>query len=256
MRDYAKVMPTFWTGETGKAIRRRGPEGVICALYLMSSPASNMLGLYYQPILYMAHETGLGVERASEGLRVCIEEGLCSYDEGSEFVWVHEMATFQIGKGLKASDNRCVGVQRDYDSLPDNPFLGAFFDRYKADFHLTRRRGSEGPSRPLSSQEQEQEQEQEEEQSSLRSDSQPPADAVDLLPDNPPAATVHPHPGRDRPGCLPPAAAELPAHRGAEPEAPAAGAGRGQARPPAVPAVGLGVRRRGLLAGLLRAVRR
>ena len=52
MRDYAKVMPTFWTGETGKAIRRRGPEGVICALYLMSSPASNMLGLYYQPILY------------------------------------------------------------------------------------------------------------------------------------------------------------------------------------------------------------
>ena len=195
MRDYAKVMPTFWTGETGKAIRRRGPEGVICALYLMSSPASNMLGLYYQPILYMAHETGLGVERASEGLRVCIEEGLCSYDEGSEFVWVHEMATFQIGKGLKASDNRCVGVQRDYDSLPDNPFLGAFFDRYKADFHLMRRRGSEGPSRPLSSQEQEQEQEQEEEQSSLRSDSQPPADAVDLLPDAPQAATVHPHPG-------------------------------------------------------------
>ncbi len=34
-----------------------------------------------------------------------------------------------------------------------------------------------------------------EEQSSLRSDSQPPVEAVDLLPDTPPAATVHPHPG-------------------------------------------------------------
>jgi hypothetical protein len=33
------------------------------------------------------------------------------------------------------------------------------------------------------------------EQSSLRSDSQPPDDAVDLLPDAPQAATVHPHPG-------------------------------------------------------------
>lgn len=177
MRDYAKVAPTFWTGETGKAIRRRGPEGVICALYLMSSPASNMLGLYYQPILYMAHETGLGVERASEGLRVCIEEGLCSYDEASEFVWVHEMASFQIGKGLKAADNRCVGVQRDYDSLPDNPFLAAFFDRYCSDFHLSRRRGGEGACRPLRSQEQEQEQE--EDQSSLRSDSSMPP-ALDL----------------------------------------------------------------------------
>lgn len=38
MRDYAKLAPTFWTGITGKALRRRGPEGVIVALYLISSP--------------------------------------------------------------------------------------------------------------------------------------------------------------------------------------------------------------------------
>lgn len=168
MRDYAKLVPTFWTGDTGKAIRRRGAEGVVVALYLMSSPTSNMLGLYYQPVLYMAHETGLGVERASEGLRVCIEEGFCLYDEVTEFVWVKEMASFQIGKGLKVSDNRCVGIQREYDGLPVNPFLGRFFDRYEADFHLKNRRSLGAPSEPLSSQEQEQEQEK---TSSLRSDS-------------------------------------------------------------------------------------
>ena len=52
MREYAKVAPTFWTGKTGKDIKRRGIEGVVMATYLMSSPHSNMLGLFYQPILY------------------------------------------------------------------------------------------------------------------------------------------------------------------------------------------------------------
>ena len=63
MREYAKLAPTLWTGETGKALRKKGPEALIVAVYLMSSPHSNMLGLYYQPVMYMAHETGLGIRR-------------------------------------------------------------------------------------------------------------------------------------------------------------------------------------------------
>ena len=54
MRDYAKVSPKFWTGETGREIRRldkeggsqgasKGVEGALVALYLMTSPHSNML---------------------------------------------------------------------------------------------------------------------------------------------------------------------------------------------------------------------
>jgi hypothetical protein len=161
MRDYAKVLPTFWTGETGKAIRRGCPEGVIVALYLMTSPHSNMLGLYYQPLPYIAHETGLSFEGASKGLERCIEAGFCAYDEASEMVWVHEMAAFQVGSELSPKDNRCAGLQKDYDNLPNNPFLRAFFDRYRACFHLKTPRGSEGASEGLPSQEQEQEQEKE-----------------------------------------------------------------------------------------------
>lgn len=151
---------------------RRVPEGVIVAVYLMTSPQSNMLGLFSQPILYMAHETGLGLEGASKGLRHCVEVGFCSYDEDSEFVWVHEMAKYQIANEIKASDNRCKGIQKDYDALPENPFLGAFFDRYCEAFHLTNRRGSGAPSKPLRSQEQEQEKEQEQEQEKRESRSQ------------------------------------------------------------------------------------
>lgn len=166
MRDYAKLGPTFWTGETGRALRRRGSKALLVAAYLISSPHSNMLGLYYQPVLYMAHETGLGIEGATEGLQACIACGFCSYDEATEMVWVHEMAAWQIAPSLSSGDKRCKGIQKDYDALSDNPFLGAWFDRYCEAFHLSRKREWQEPepkghSKPLRSQEQEQEQEQE-----------------------------------------------------------------------------------------------
>ena len=144
MRDYAKLAPTFWTGETGKALRRRGSEAVIVALYLVSSPHSNMLGLYYQPVPYMAHETGLGQEGTVKGLQACVEVGFCSYDSDTDMVWVHEMAAWQIADALKPADHRCKGIQKDYDSLPNCPFLEPFFDRYAPVFHLSRRRSISG----------------------------------------------------------------------------------------------------------------
>lgn len=161
MRDYAKVIPKFWTGKTGKEIKKKGPEAVVVAMYLMTSPHSNMLGLFYQPLMYTAHETGLGMEGASKGLQSCVEAGFCSFDEDSEMVWVHEMAAYQIAESLKAADKRVAGVQKDYEALQDNPFLLSFFERYKTVFHLRAPRGMQAPSKPLASQEQEQEQEQE-----------------------------------------------------------------------------------------------
>lgn len=171
MRDYGKVSPHFWTGTTGKKLRN-SPEAVIVAMYLMTSPHANMLGLYYMPLLYVAHETGLGMEGASKGLRSACASGFCSYDEVTEMVWVHEMARFQVAESLKPTDKRCIGVQKDYDTLPSNPFLAGFFDKYATAFCMTSRRGEiaktnsplQAPSNPLASQEQEQEQEQDQEQ--------------------------------------------------------------------------------------------
>jgi len=145
MRDYAKLAPTFWTGTTGKNIRKRGANAIVVALYLMSAPGSNMLGLYYQPLSFMAHETGLGLQGASKGLQECQEAGFCAYDPESECVFVFEMAKWQIADSLKSTDNRCAGIQKDYNALQNNPFLGDFFDRYKDAFHLTNRRGYLSP---------------------------------------------------------------------------------------------------------------
>lgn len=169
MRDYAKVAPQFWTGSTGKKLRAAGPEALIVGMYLMTCPHANMLGLYYLPMVYLLHETGLPPEGASKGLARAIEGGFCQYDEASEMVWVIEMARFQVADSLDAKDKRCKGIENELSKCPDNALRRGFQAKYGAAFHLSKMapkgkglaRGLQGASKPLRSQEQEQEQEQE-----------------------------------------------------------------------------------------------
>jgi hypothetical protein len=138
----------------------------------MTCQHANMLGLYYLSKTYIAVDTPLGMEGACKGLAGACEVGFCRYDEDSEVVWVVEMAEYQIDAQLDPKDNRCKGVQREYDALPENPFLALFYERYAKAFHMTSGRGiqpkktspSKAPRKPLRSQEQEQEQEQEQKQ--------------------------------------------------------------------------------------------
>ncbi|MDR5813341.1 hypothetical protein QCE62_07010 [Caballeronia sp. LZ033] len=192
MREYGKVGPQFWIGETGKRLRAAGMEAQITGMYLMTAPHANMLGLYYLPKLYLAHETGLGMEGASKGLQRCIEAGFCAYDEASEMVWVFEMARYQIAESLSSGDKRSAGVQNEYNALPENPYLAAFFEKYGTAYNMTKKRfsvvknprPSEAPSKGLGSQEQYQEQEQEQEKTRDATASVPDdaaAPPVDLL---------------------------------------------------------------------------
>lgn len=166
MRDYSKVSPQFWIGSTGKKLRSKGIEAQLVAMYLMTCTHANMIGLYYLPMIYIAHECGLTVEGASKGLNGAIEAGFCSYDTPSEVVWVHEMALYQIGEQLKDNDLRVKGVQNEYNAQPESPYLKPFYDKYKDKFLMTSCRVIKAPSKPLASQEQEHEQEQNQEQES------------------------------------------------------------------------------------------
>lgn len=164
MREYAKVSPRFWIGETGREIRACGMDAQLVALYLLTSPHSNMIGLYWAPLQYIAHETGLPIERARKALARLSIASFCEYDEATEVVWVLEMARFQIADRLGEKDKQTKGVQNAYDEVPSNPFLAPFFERYAEAFCMTKARGYEAPSKPLRSKEQEQEQEKEQEQ--------------------------------------------------------------------------------------------
>lgn len=184
VRDYGKVAPQFWIGQTGKELKAAGHEAVIVGLYLMTCPHANMIGLYYLPVLYIAHETGLGLEGAKKGLERACEAGFCTYDEDSEYVLVHAMARFQIAPSLKASDNRCKGAASELENCPNPSLRRKFFSIYAEAFHLPPEANPppplEAPSKPLRSQEQEQEQEQEQkEHESANADLSPePAEPV------------------------------------------------------------------------------
>lgn len=166
MRDYSVVSPRFWIGTTGKELRGNPPAQVL-ALYLMTSPHANMIGVFHCPLIYMAHETGLGMEVASKALQSLIESKFCTYEESSETVFVHRMAAFQIGDHLSEQDKRCKGVEREWNNIPSRQLQQAFFAIYSVAFHLPKQsrkaRGTEAPSKPPRSQEQEQDQEQDQE---------------------------------------------------------------------------------------------
>ncbi len=159
MRDYGIVSPRFWIGDTGKALRGNAGAQVL-ALYLMTSPHANMIGVFHCPVLYMAHETGLGMEGASKALQSLIEADFCTFEEGSETVFVHRMASYQVGEVLKDGDNRIKAVIREWSSVANLQLRQAFAARYATAYHLPIEGKKQAPSKPLRSQEQEQEQEQ------------------------------------------------------------------------------------------------
>jgi hypothetical protein len=136
VRPYGTVSPLFWTGSTGKRLRANRDAQVV-ALYLMTNPHSHQTGLYYLPKMYLAHEIGIPLEGACKALQSLSDEAFCLYDEASEWIWVREMAAWQIGTNLKQGDKRCEGVHKYLESVPDLPFLHEFKERYKNDFHLT-----------------------------------------------------------------------------------------------------------------------
>jgi hypothetical protein len=163
MRDYGSVSPYFWIGKTGKALRGQ-TEAQLLALYLMTCPHANMIGVFHCPVLYMSQETGLPFEGASKALRSLIEAGFCQFDEDTDEVFVVRMAAYQIGESLDPKDNRCKSVAREYEKVQSAQLQKAFLALYSVAFNMAKppktARGFEAPSKPLRSQEQEQEQEQ------------------------------------------------------------------------------------------------
>jgi hypothetical protein len=168
VRAFAIFAPTFWTGRTGREIRAAGPVTQLVAAYLISSPMSNMIGLYRLPIPMIAHDLAIPEKQARGALTALNRLGFAHYDEEAEVLWVLEMARFQVGEMLKPGDKRIVGVMRQLAEVKTCPLARAFYAKYRAPFNLPDAAGfsgpSEAPSIPLRSQDQEQDHDQEQEQ--------------------------------------------------------------------------------------------
>ncbi len=145
MRDYAQIRPRFWIQGTGRELRG-DHEAREVALYLMSAPTSNLIGLYYLPLTTLAHELGMTLDEAGAALdRVCAK-GFAKYDHATEYVWVVNMAREQVGEEVNRKDKRILGVRNELKKHSKSVFHAQFCALYAETFELEK-----APSIPLPS---------------------------------------------------------------------------------------------------------
>lgn len=144
--DYYKTLSTFWTGETGRAIRGDADAQRV-AFYLFSNGSANMIGLYQLALPTLMHEIGISRERALKALARLSEAGFATYDEQSESVFVPNMAPIQMGARMTETDKRVKNVAKLYNQMRKCPFAKDFWDLHAKTYHLK----CEAPPKPLAS---------------------------------------------------------------------------------------------------------
>ncbi len=157
MREYGNVQSRFWTRGAGKLLRGN-PDAQAVALYLLSAPSSNMIGLYYLPLPVLVYETGVETTRLPEVLSALAKIGYAFYDEDTDHVWVPEMLQEQLRGPLKDQDKRRQGIVKAVTQYSDCRFYGDFWARYDRELGLGlpppqtpskgHGRGSEAPPKP------------------------------------------------------------------------------------------------------------
>lgn len=137
MKQYAKAFPTFWTGATGRRLSATGsPVVKLLAWYFLTSPAAlaaDNFGLFY--VERDVIEKHVGTDDLDEPLRELARAQFAYWDEITEWVWVREAAAWQYGV-LLPKDFLCAHARKWYKTLPRNPWLAYWFDRYVKDLCL------------------------------------------------------------------------------------------------------------------------
>lgn len=145
MVPYFHLAPTVWTGRTGKQWKALGQPYQVLGLYLQSSPAANVYGLYYVSKAQIVEETGLSLQAIGKILPQFAEMEYAFYDQDGQWCWVINMTARQLltnWRPLISTDNRIKSINAWYAGLPDNVFLGPYFDKYHGLVHLAARRSS------------------------------------------------------------------------------------------------------------------
>lgn len=156
MRDYSQFSSSFWTGDTGKALRKH-PSAQRLASYLLTSPHSNVIGLYFLPLQYAAYETGMDLADVVSAMELLSspEINFAHYDHKTEFVWVSNMARIQLTLGdapLEEKDNRLKAARKAVEAARRTSLHPRFIDAYGFFFGIKKhspQRPTEPPSNPL-----------------------------------------------------------------------------------------------------------
>ncbi|WP_306600729.1 hypothetical protein [Geothrix sp. 21YS21S-2] len=136
MRDYGVILPSFWTGDTGRKIRALGAQAQLIGAYLLTAPGSNMIGLYYLPLPTLAHEANTPEDMALLLLEHLNGLGFAAYDRKSETVWVRNMGFYQVGEKIQQKDKRWPAILKEATNYSGSPHFEGWLSVYGAPWNL------------------------------------------------------------------------------------------------------------------------
>ena len=152
MRRFAIVKPeVLWTGYPGRHLRD-SPEAFKLAAYLLTGPESDMWGIWHLEARIVREYLGMTSSKYQKAFDVLTDIKWAYLNK--EWVYIPELPASQFTRWpLLPLDNNTRAAKRWYEELPENPFLGAWFDQHLADLCLRQepqvtRRGTEGPPAP------------------------------------------------------------------------------------------------------------
>lgn len=119
MRDYGKVFSTFWTSATTRSLSE---DGRALALYLITSPHTNMIGVFRLPDGYVCEDLQWSSERVSKGFQNCLVNGFATRSEPSKWVVIHKHLVWNPVDNpnqAKAALKLAEAIPLDLPSRPD-----------------------------------------------------------------------------------------------------------------------------------------
>ncbi len=143
---YGKIHEGFWTGETGRAITRAGPEARVVAAYLVSPPGGgSMVGVYRLPLPTLAYDIGIDIAAAEAALEQLEQLGFCEVDRETDHVFVCSMPAARNGAELKPGDKRVPRIRKLLDELQSATLRRSFLLRYGAAYNCAFDGASDAP---------------------------------------------------------------------------------------------------------------
>lgn len=128
-RDFAMIVPSFWTGESGKQLRGN-PWAQILALYVMSCDQSCMTGIFKIASSTICKETGIPSGEFDDAAAHLYNLGILEYDHESEIMWVQNLAKFQVGSCLQSGDTKRRSIVKKLRWAKNHYFTAMFFEKY------------------------------------------------------------------------------------------------------------------------------
>ncbi len=114
---YSAISRRFWHDEK---VRAWSNETKLLAIYLLSSPHSNMLGLYVLPLQYAAYDLDMTIEQVKKGMAEL--DSFCEYDPTTSVVLVYKFLQYNIIK----NPNQAKGAVTKLYDLPETTLFKQF----------------------------------------------------------------------------------------------------------------------------------